>query len=265
MRPNRLRELLPSGRPVVNAWVSADSSYLAEVLSHSGFDCVTVDLQHGMFGLDRAIALLQAVSAGPAVPMARCPDLDPATIGKLLDAGAYAIICPTIDTPEDAETLARACRYPPRGSRSYGPSRGLLYGGPDYTDHADDTVLSWAMIESRQALDNLDAILATSIDAVYVGPNDLALSLGERPGAAEPGPRVLDALGRIADSARQAGKYSGVFCADAGLARRMLDLGFGMVTPGNDIGILRAAAAQRVAAVRGSAPGTSGTSANGGY
>lgn len=263
MRVNRMRELLPSGTPVVNAWVSTDSPYLAEVLSHAGFDCVTVDLQHGMFGVDRAVALLQAVSTGPAVPIARCPELNPATIGKLLDAGAYGIICPTVDTAEDAERFARACRYPPRGTRSFGPSRGLLYGGPDYTDHADDTIMSWAMIESQQALDNLDAILATSIDAVYVGPNDLALSLGERPGGAQPGPKATQAMAHIATAAREAGKFAGAFCADATVARQMIELGYSMVTPGNDIGMLRTIATERVAAIKGSSAQTPRTA--GGY
>ncbi len=261
MRVNQLTERLDSGRTAVCGWVSIDSPYLAETLSYAGYHAVNVDLQHGMFGLDRAVTLLQAVSAGPATPLARCPSHDPATIGKLLDAGAYGIICPAVDTPEQAAAFVAACRYPPIGQRSYGPSRGLLYGGSDYVDQADRTVLTWAMIESRAALDNLHAILTTpGLDGVYVGPNDLALSLGEAPGQRRPPPRTLDALSRIADAARHAGVYAGVFCADGEVARELTELGYGLVTPGNDAGILKQAVTERIAAALGS----SAESADGG-
>lgn len=199
---NRLSDILASGTPAVTAWLSIDSPYLAEVLSYCGYDAVTVDLQHGMFGLDGAIGLLQAVSAGPAVPLARCPSHDGATIGKLLDAGAYGIVCPAVDTAEEAAAFVQACRYPPAGERSFGPGRGLLYGGPDYMDHADRTILTWAMVESAAALRNLDAIVATpGLDGVYVGPNDLALSLGETPNQNPLPPRVTEAITTVATAA----------------------------------------------------------------
>jgi 4-hydroxy-2-oxoheptanedioate aldolase len=266
MRANRLRELLASDQPAVSAWMSIDSPYLAEVLSYAGYDTVTIDLQHGMFGLDRAISMLQAVSAGPATPMARCPSHDAATIGKLLDAGAYGMVCPGIDTPADATAFVRACRYPPTGARSFGPSRGLLYGGPDYLDHADDTVLTWAMVESGRALDNLDAILRTpGLDGVYVGPNDLALSLGEAPGRTQPSDRVSDALAHVASAARDAGRWAGVFCADPHVARQMIELGYHLVTPGNDVGVIRQAAAERIAIARGATAGQDAQQSRGGY
>lgn len=264
MRTNRLRDVLERGEPAVSAWMSIDSAYLAEVLAHCGYDAVTVDLQHGMFGIDRAISLLQAVSAGPAVPMARCPSRDPAMIGKLLDAGAYGIVCPGVDTADQAAAFVSACRYPPSGARSYGPSRGLLYGGPDYVSQADTTILTWAMVESATALENLDAILATAgLDGVYVGPNDLALSLGEIPGRSQPPARVAAALVRVAEAAHAAGRWAGVFCADAHVAREMVELGYDLVTPGNDVGVIRAAAAKRIAIARGLAG--DGAQFHGGY
>ena len=252
MRANRLRDVLASGEPAITGWVSVGSPYLAEVLSYCGYDAVTVDLQHGMFGLDGAVTLLQAVSAGPATPLARCPSHEPATIGKLLDAGAYGLICPGVDDADQAAAFVRACRYPPTGARSFGPSRGLLYGGPDYLAHADETILTWAMVESVRSLSNLEAILDTpGLDGVYVGPNDLALSFGEVPGVAQQSPQVTDALARIAAAASAAGRWAGIFCADAATARQMIDLGYHLVTPGNDVGILRAAVTQRVDTVRG--------------
>lgn len=254
MRTNRLRELLASGETVVSAWMSIGSPYLAEVLSYCGYDSVTVDLQHGMFDLDTAITLLQAVGAGPATPMARCPSKDPAVIGKLLDAGAYGIVCPNVNTAEEALAFVRACRYPPQGVRSFGPSRGLLYGGPDYLDHADSTILTWAMIESAAGLENLDAILDTpGLDGVYVGPNDLALALGERPAGAGMPPRTAEAVAHVAQRAREAGRWAGVFCPDGAAALQLISLGYQLVTPGNDVGVMRQAAYERLATVRGAA------------
>ncbi len=266
MRENRLRAVLASGETAVSAWLSTSSPYLAEVLSHCGYDAVTVDLQHGMFGLGQAVSLLQAVSAGPAMPMARCPSHDPATIGKLLDAGAYAIICPAVDTAAQAAAFVSACRYPPAGTRSFGPSRGLLYGGRDYAEHADSTILTWAMIESAQALENLPAILATpGLDGVFVGPNDLALSLGELPGQPQAPAAVSAALGRVAAATRAAGRWAGVFCADAQTARQMADLGYQFVTAGTDVGVMRQAAAERIATVRRAGPRPEGPHDRSGY
>ena len=115
-----------------------------------GFDSVTVDLQHGMIGFDAAVAMLQAIASTPAVPLARVSRNEPALVMQLLDAGAYGIICPMISTVAEAELFVSACRYPPRGQRSFGPARGLLYGGPDYFDHADGEILTLAMLETAE-------------------------------------------------------------------------------------------------------------------
>lgn len=249
MRPNELRSRLNTGQFTVNAWVSLNSPYAAEVLSHAGFDAVTVDLQHGMFGIDGAIPLLQAISAGPATPLARCTGIDAEEIGKLLDAGAYGIICPSVDTAEDCESFVAACRYPPTGRRSFGPSRGLLYGGADYALRADGEILAWAMIESVDAVRNLDAILAVpGLDAVYIGPNDLALSMGMPPGSAAALPPQLEKeIAGIVHKARDAGLFTGIFASDGVQGRHFAELGCGLVTPGNDVSLLRTEAAHRIA------------------
>lgn len=254
MRANQVRELIEGGGFAVNAWISCDSPYVAEVLSHAGYDAVTIDCQHGMFGLDRAVTLLQAVSAGPAMPMARCTHLDLAVIGKLLDAGAYGIICPSIDTAEQCRQLVSACRYPPLGRRSFGPARGLLYGGPDYTQHADVTVQVWAMVESQQALENLqDIVSVPGLDGVYVGPNDMALSLGVTPGISPVAPEVHDALSRVLAVAHAAGVAVGAYCGDAETAAALVRDGYDLVTPGNDVVLLREGATRRIAVTRATA------------
>src|SRR5438067_1863622 len=126
VRKNKVREIWAHGGCAVNGWLSIPSSYSAEGVAHQGFDSVTVDLQHGMTDIQAAIGMLQAISATDAMPLVRVGGNDPVAIMKMLDAGAYGVICPMISTLEDAERFADACRYPPRGHRSFGPSRGLL-------------------------------------------------------------------------------------------------------------------------------------------
>ena len=254
MRPmsDPVRERWAAGEVALNAWSTFGGASAASVLAATGFDAVTVDLQHGMFGLDAAIACLQAVSATPAVPLARCRSNDLAEIGHLLDAGAYGIICPSIDTPDDAARFVAACRYPPRGRRSYGPTRAVLYGGPDYVAGADDTVLAIGMIESASALDHLDGILAVDgLDAVYVGPSDLAVSNGwQAPGVGPLDRELADALVHIVTRARAAGVPTGIFAQNLDHAVQCASWGYRLITPGSDVGLLRAAAAHRIARLR---------------
>lgn len=252
MRPSRVRSMVADHLTVVNAWVATGSGYLVETLAHAGFDCVTLDFQHGMFGLDSAVPLLQALSAGPAEPFVRPPSLDPAVIGHLLDAGAYGVICPNIDTPAQARALVDACGYPPSGHRSYGPARGLLYGGADYVAQADRTVTAWAMVESAAALDAVHQIAATpGLFGLYVGPNDLAMSLSLEPGQ-NPAPAEIErAWVRVLEAAHAAGIAAGTFCPDAEVARRLSALGYDLVTPGNDIMLLGAAVGAALHTVRG--------------
>lgn len=252
MRRSQIRALLADGGTAVCGWLSSDSPYLAETISYAGFDAVNVDLQHGMFSLDSGLRLIQAVSAGPAEPFARCPNHDPAVIGKLLDAGAYGIICPSIDTAAQAAAFVSACRYPPLGQRSFGPGRATLYGGADYADRADETVMTWAMIESKAGLEAVADIAAVpGLDGLFVGPNDLALALGSRAGQTPPA--VHDAWAKIAEVAHAAGIYAGTFCSDGAAAARLIALGYDLVVPGNDVAQLRAGVGAAIAAARGTA------------
>ena len=171
-----------------------------------------------------AVGMFQAISTTRAAPMARVPWNDPAIVMKMLDAGAYGLICPLVNSAEEAERFAKACRYPPRGYRSSGPIRALIYGGADYFDHADDTIVTFAMIETTDALANLDGILAVEeIDAVYIGPSDLSLSLGCKPGLDRTEPVVVEAIETILAAAKRHGKRAGIQCNDTGYARRMIE------------------------------------------
>lgn len=249
MRKNTLKEKMLAGDGTTNGWCAFGSSYSAEILGYAGFDSVTVDMQHGMFDFNAVLAMLQALSATPAVPIVRVPWNDTAVIMHVLDAGAYGIICPMVNNRADAERLVAACRYAPVGMRSYGPARGLLYGGPDYFDHANDEIVVLGMIETLEGIKNLDEILATAgLDGVYIGPNDLALVLGARAGTDLTDKRCVDAIAHILARARHHNKLAGIFCAsgDVGSIRRKQ--GFTMVTLSHEGSYLTQAAKAHVAA-----------------
>lgn len=251
MRANRLRELRASGTCAMGGWLAFNSPYSAEVMGHSGFDAVVVDLQHGPLYLDAAVPMLQALSSTPAMPMARCSGNNFFEINKLLDAGAYGIICPLIDTAEDAQRFVSACRYPPAGARSYGPTRGFLYGGPDYFQHSDATVLALGMIETARGMDNLEAICAVpGLDGIFIGPNDLSLALGAPVPARWRDQPLAGAIDRILVAARDAGKMTACFCANEEMSIDLKRKGVDFLIVGADAVLLRTAAEQRVKAVR---------------
>jgi 4-hydroxy-2-oxoheptanedioate aldolase len=240
VRRNTLRQLKAENKPIINAWLSVGSSYVAELAAHQGFDSVTIDRQHGMMGFETAVAMLQAISTTATIPLVRPSQNDSAEIMRLLDAGAYGIICPMISTRADAEALVSACRYAPDGKRSFGPARGLLYGGADYASHANAEILVFAMIETVEALANVEEIVATpGLDGIYIGPNDLALAMGYKPVPESEDAVVSQTIEGIRSSAAKHGLISGIFCSDGQAAASRRAQGFDLMTPGNDVGTLR--------------------------
>lgn len=251
MRPNRLREIWEAGKAAVNGWLAIPSGFSAETMAHQGWDSLTVDLQHGAVDYQAAVAMFQAISTTDTVPMARVPWLDPGILMKVLDAGAYAVICPMIDSAEDAELLVKSTRYPPLGARSFGPIRGLLYGGPDYPEHANDTVVNFAMIETRGGLDNLEDILSVpGLDAVYIGPSDLSLALGCRPSFDDVDKPVAEAIDFILAKATEHGKVAGIHNGTPEAALKRVEKGFRFVTVASDARLMAAGARATVGAMR---------------
>lgn len=235
MRENRMRTAWREGRTVVNGWLAVPSAFSAETMAHQGWDALTIDMQHGVVDYQAAVSMLTAISTTDTVPMVRVPWLDPGIVMKMLDAGAYGIICPMVNSATDAERLVAACRYPPQGGRSFGPIRALLYAGADYPKHANDTVVAFAMIETRDALDNLDDILRVEgLDAIYVGPADLSLALGCAPGFDPEEKIVVEAIDHIVGLAGKHGVVAGIHNGTTAYARRMIDKGFRFVTIGSD-------------------------------
>ena len=252
MRDNKLRRIWREGGAAINGWLAIPSGVSAEGMAHQGWDSLTIDMQHGLVDYTNAVPMLQAISTTETVPLARVPWLEPGIIMKALDAGAYGIICPMINSREDAERFVGACRYAPQGYRSFGPTRALLYAGADYPEHANETVLAIAMIETAQALENLEAIVSTpGLDGIYIGPADLALSLGHKPKFDHTEPELLEPIERIMTAAKAHGVVPGIHCGSAAYARRMIDLGFQLVTLLSDQRLLMAAAKSIVEETRG--------------
>ncbi|WP_321852326.1 HpcH/HpaI aldolase family protein [Burkholderia diffusa] len=251
MRPNKVRECWEHGRAAVSAWLSIGNSYSAEMIGWSGVDCVTVDLQHGMTDVQTMIGMLQAISATPATPFVRVPDSDPALLMKALDAGAYGVICPMINSAAQARAFVAATRYPPHGDRSFGPSRGLLYGGPDYFEHADRTIVRLAMIETVAGLDAVEEIVSVDgLDGIFIGPNDLGLTLGKGTAGDPTDATVLAAIARCKEAAQARKKHIGMFCPSGAVAARWSAQGFDFVVPNSDANHLKAATAAEVRAAR---------------
>jgi 4-hydroxy-2-oxoheptanedioate aldolase len=251
MRTNTIRTRWQAGEAVLTAWLQLPSAFGAEILAHAGFDSLTLDLQHGHIDYTAAVAMLQAISTTACIPLARVPWNEPGAIMKLLDAGAYGIICPMISTPAEAQAFAAACRYPPAGIRSYGPKRATLYAGDDYVEKANETILAIAMIETAEGLANVDAIAATpGIDALYIGPADLSLALGRTQRMDQTDPLLVEALDTILAAAKRHGKAAGLHTGSSAYARQMIDKGFQFVTVQTDAVYLETEARRVVQAVK---------------
>jgi 4-hydroxy-2-oxoheptanedioate aldolase len=256
MRENRLRTLWQADRAAINGWLAVPNGFSAELMAHQGWDTLTIDLQHGVVDYQAMVGMLQAISTTPTVPIVRVPWLEPGIVMKALDAGAYGVIAPMVNTREDAQKLVAWTHYAPRGTRSFGPVRALLYGGADYAQHANDTVVAFAMIETAQALDNLDAILSVEgLDAVYIGPSDLSLALGCRPAFDEVEPRVAEAIAHILARAQAHGLRAGIHNGAAEVAAARVAMGFDFVTVSSDARLMAAGSQQILKTMRAAGVG----------
>lgn len=255
MRENNLRAIWKRGGAVVNGWLGIPSGVSAENMAQAGWDSLTVDLQHGLVDYQAAVAMFQAITTTPTVPMARVPWNEPGIIMKLLDAGSYGIICPMINTRAEAEAFVGACRYAPDGYRSFGPLRATWYAGADYVKGANSTVLAFAMIETTKALGNLDEIMSTpGLDGIYIGPSDLGLSMGREAKLDQTDPVVVEAIQKILAAANKHGIVPGIHCGSTDYARKAIGWGFKLTTIMADNALLATAARAAVAAMRDGQP-----------
>tara|TARA_Y100000389_G_C17397792_1_gene483583 strand:+ start:154 stop:945 length:792 start_codon:yes stop_codon:yes gene_type:complete len=236
MRKNKLKQMFKENKPIINGWLQIPSAFSAEVMAHQGWDSCTIDMQHGVIDYTNALSMLQSISTTETTPLARVNWNEPGQIMKILDAGCYGIICPMVSNRKEAENFVKACQYPPKGYRSFGPIRGLLYGGSDYAKYADNEILKLAMIETKEALDKLDEILDTpNLDGIYIGPADLSLAVGEEPGfdRSESTTAYKEIL-RILEAAKKRNLLAGIHNATDNYAKKMISKGFNLVTVGSD-------------------------------
>ena len=241
MRAIQARALLAQGRIVLNGWSVIPGGFLAEVMASLGWDALTIDMQHGIIGQPDMVAMLQAISTTQLTPMIRLAANDPTLIGQALDAGAMGVICPLVNSPEEAAAFVAACRYPPRGIRSSGATRAMIYAGFDYGAAADAQVLKFAMIETADALRRLDEIAATpGLDGLYVGPSDLSLALGGSQGFDKDEPQMLEAYRAIVEACRRNGLTAGIHTASPPFAGRMAEMGFRFITLVGDFNFILA-------------------------
>ena len=248
---NPLSRAWDEGRPAFGLWSVVPGSFGVEILARTGVDYVCVDQQHGLIGFDAMVPMLQAIEAGGSTPITRVLSNDPYGIMKSLDAGARGVIVPLVNSADDAERALAACRYPPRGMRSYGPIRAGGVMGTGDSETLEEGALCFVMVETREALERVDEIAATpGLDGIYVGPSDLALSLG-LPATIE----VLEdehkeAVERVREACAANGIAAGIHASSGEWAKAHAEAGFGMVTVATDASLLRGAALAELAAVR---------------
>jgi 4-hydroxy-2-oxoheptanedioate aldolase len=253
MKMNTAKQTMLQGKPAFGFGLGLGSPIAAEYLGQSGIDFLLLDTQHGSWGPDSTLAALMGIAHTPATPMARVARNDYTMIGRLLDEGMLGIIVPMVHTPADAKAVADACRFPPKGERSWGWSHARIYGD-DYTDWIDDQLFVAVQIESAQAVENVEAIMATpGIDGCWTGPSDLALSMGIHPNDRFASDEHRRALEKIVQACRNTGKIPGIAGAGLDDAKLRVEQGFQFITCASDVGFLvggAAAAVETVAALR---------------
>jgi 4-hydroxy-2-oxoheptanedioate aldolase len=250
MFANKLKARLAAGRPALNGWLSVGSPLVAEIMARQGYDSLTIDLQHGALDYSDALPMLQAMLHSGVTPMVRVPWREPGITMKALDAGAQGIICPMVNSAAEAAEFVSFLRYPPHGQRSYGPTRAAFAYGP-YGLDANDQVLGFAMIETKQGVENLEAIARTpGLDGLYIGPIDLTLATQDgrlAPAFDREEPEMIAIIKRILAVAKQNGIFACLHCGSEAYAARAIEWGFNLTTVSGDARLLADAAAGSVA------------------
>ena len=243
MRRNPIREKWAKGEVASNLWIDIGWPVTVEALGRLGYDSYTVDLQHSLIDRGVLVSLFQALSLGNGAPMVRVTQNDPGEIAFVLDAGAYGVICPTVETAEQARAFVAACEFPPRGVRSWGPTRGVMYGGPDYFDNYRNEILTIALIETATGVKNLDAIAAVpGLDMVYLGPNDLGVSHGAKPSYTPNHPEVERAMDLVVAAANKHSIAAGMHTASKKVALSAKAKGYKLLSLGYASKIMMSAA-----------------------
>ncbi|HXW49328.1 MAG TPA: aldolase/citrate lyase family protein [Xanthobacteraceae bacterium] len=247
---------LRAGETVFSGWCGLPYPLVAETLARDGFPAVTIESQHGLWDVAGILAGIAAVRQGGAAPLVRVPWGDFALVSRVLDFGAEGIIAPMINTPADARAFAAAAKFPPIGERSWGPHRATSLAGLSdqsiYLREANDHIVTLAMIETRTALRNFDAIMNTpGIDGFFLGPSDLSIALSDGK-TIDPLSKDVDReLERMIEGAQRAKKIPGAYCHSAERAAALAKRGVKFVAVSSDLAMLRAGAATALKALKG--------------
>lgn len=245
-----LRDLWTAGKPTLGGWCSIPSSYTAEIIA-SSFDWVCIDMQHGLAGQETMVTMLQSLAITATPAFVRVSWNTPGEIMRALDAGAQGVIVPMVGTAADARAAVGASRYAPDGFRSWGPSRNALYADKLDPREVNRMVVCCVMVETVEAIENLDEILdVPGIDAVFIGPSDLAVSMGIDPSQAFQKADHENLTHRVLERCQARGIVAGIFCGGSDPAIHWRNAGFKMLALQTDARLLRAAAASLVRAVR---------------
>ena len=246
MTTNPLAAAWARGEGAVGGWCELPSLVTTEIMSQAGYDWVCVDWQHGLFGFDHLAGMVQIASTSGAVPIVRVPANEPWLIQKALDVGAYGVMVPLVNSGQDAAAAASACRYAPRGVRSYGPGRSAELIGTDPAV-SNANVLCIVQIETGEAVENVEAIAAVAgVDALFIGPYDLSLSLGLPLGS----PAITRELDRVFTAARANRVPVGRHCDTSADARDAFEAGYALVAVGSDRELLAEGAVRTAADAR---------------
>jgi 4-hydroxy-2-oxoheptanedioate aldolase len=251
MATNPIREIWAGDRPAFGLWSVMPGTIGAEILAKAGADYVCVDQQHGVIDYGSIAPMFQVIRAGGAAPITRVLSNDPFLIMKALDAGSWGVIVPLVNSAEDAARAVSACRYPPQGIRSFGPVLAADVIGSRDPEKLGGEVVCLVMVETREALERVGEIAATpGLDGVYIGPSDLALSLGLPPTLEIMEGEHAEAVERIREACHQNGIAAGIHSPSGEWARRHAQAGFDLITVASDAPLLRAAAGQEMATAR---------------
>ena len=235
MKKNRILELWQNNKACINGWLSIPNSFTAEAMSKMGWDSITIDMQHGLNDYNTSISMLQVIANSNAVALTRVPWNEPGIIMKMLDLGVMGVIAPMINTKKECEDFVSYCNYSPRGQRSFGPMRAQLVYGSDYYDNANDQIISLAMIETKEAVENIDEILSVpNLTGVYIGPGDMSSSYGFKPQFDVKEDPVYANIKMIAKKAMKNGKIAGIHNGTVKYAKEMIEMGYKFVTVSSD-------------------------------
>jgi 4-hydroxy-2-oxoheptanedioate aldolase len=246
------------GECVFAAWVGLNEPMVAEQLAREGYDTAVMEMQHGAVDVAGALRGVAAVAGAGKPAIVRIPIGDYPTASRVIDVGASAVIAPMINSASQAREFASFMKFPPIGQRSWGPRAVLPLTGYDpeaYLRHANDFTLAIAMVETREAMGSLDAILATpGIDGVFVGPSDLSIALSEGSTVDPQSASVDAALTQIVARAKAHGKFAAAFCHSGERANELARRGFALCSVASDQLLLRLAARQELAKARAKPP-----------